>query len=544
MVRPVRAVSLVAWRARLTARWNLVAIAAIAIVATLAYVQPVFDTGWYYDDWSNAAAFHDAPSQSPAGLFTECRAFDPADRPGACLYHAGAYWVIGSHIKGYHLLSILLLAASAALLYLLLARCRMPRGLALLVALLFVLFPGSDATRLWPTAVVGQYALVLYLAAVLLGIRALQREGRSATLLHAGSILLLVLTFFTYENLVAVVALGGIFYWRAIGNLERPVILRAAVDLALAVSFVGYRFLLAPVDASSGFVVERSVGETLDRAVTIAEGAWVSWHTLFVPTTFVLVALLAGAAFAAWSFSQRRATRRGILRWMAVAGAAALVALAAVSAYVPAADLYVPQVGSLFNRLNLVAAPAYVVLFVALLGACWHALRETFGDRGAALAAGLVVLAVAVHQAAVSRDSQQAWAESWRAQGQALNGLRAAAPQIPDDASIVTFGHPIWERGFIPVFASSWDVRGAIDERTGNDPPRALPFLASVTCGARGVLLDGALLLAFRGREPVWFVNTATSEARRVRDAASCNAAATDWGPPPFWGRTISDPSL
>jgi len=104
----------------------------------------------------------------------------------------------------------------------------------------------------------------------------------------------------------------------------------------------------------------------------------------------------------------------------------------------------------------------------------------------------------------------------------------------------MSFGHPIWEREFIPVFSASWDLRGAIDEKTRLDPRLALPFLDAAACGPSGVLLSGTPYSAYRGADPLWFVNLKTGESRHIATAAECNAAVTAWGRPPFWGKTVT----
>ena len=61
--------------------------------------------------------------------------------------------LLGHTAEAYHLLSIVLLVISSSLIYVLLRQCRMGHWPALLVCVLYVVYPGSDATRLWPTSI-------------------------------------------------------------------------------------------------------------------------------------------------------------------------------------------------------------------------------------------------------------------------------------------------------------------------------------------------------------------------------------------------------
>lgn len=514
------------------------AFAFIGASAAALYLPAVFGLGFYYDDWLLQATFDDAASSSWRDLFAACRDVEPAGRPGGCVYHATVYKLLGDSPAAYHVLSIVLLAVSTFLLFLLLRRCRMPAWPALLVGLLYVVYPGSDSTRLWPTAVGAQYIIGAFFGGVLLGIAAIQAKGARKALLHAASLALFVLLAFTYEVVLALVAVSGAFYWLATRDLRRS-LLRGGADMALSAVFIAYRLFVAPVHEDSGFVEARSSGAWAHRLRVVLEGGWHSWQSLFAPWAVTGIVVLVAVVVVATVAYRDPSARRLVLAWGAVAiGGLAFAALALLP-YLPANDAYVPDPSSLFNRLNVAAAPAYCVVFVGLVMMLWHALRRLAHPALAAGAAAAMLLPTAVHQVDFAARSREAYAESWTASKKAVAGLERAAPQLPEDASVVTFGHPIWERGFIPVFAAGWDVRGAIDLRTHVDPPQAVPFVSSASCGPDSVIESGKRLIPYQGPSPLFFVNTTTAEARRIVDLAGCEKAVADWGRPPDWGRTV-----
>lgn len=528
-------------RTSLTRVQLLVAGLTIAVASLVMYLQPVFDLGFYYDDWSLQASFSDAAGSSFSDLFSACRQVDPAGRPGGCLYHAATYLLLGDTPEAYHLLSIVLLVTSTSLIYLLLRQCRLGHWPALLVCVLYIVYPGSDATRLWPTSIGAQYILSAYVGGVLLGIEGLRRRDGQAAACHAASVALFLLMVFTYEVVLPLIAISGAFYLLAVAN-RRAALQRWAFDALLAGVFIVYRLVLAPVDPASDFTTQRTFAETLDRVRAVTRGAWNSWYTLFLPGPAPVIAGLLALAVVVAAIQGGR-VRREILVWLAVAAGAAGFAVLAVLPYVPAHPLYVPDTGSLFDRLNIASAPAYCVAFVALAGATRAALGRWMGVRVATVALGVAVALIAVRQVAVERHSQDAWATSWDAQQTAIKGLERAAPKLPPNATLMSFGHPIWERGFIPVFAAGWDLRGAMDVETRVDPPQAVPFVDTATCGAQASEVSGVAFARYDdANSPLWFVNTRTSEVRRIASRAACDAAVKAWGRPPFWGVSITGP--
>ena len=513
---------------------------AITTASILLYLQPVFDLGFYYDDYPMLAALDDAPGHSWWDLYKSCRAVETAGRPGTCLYHSGVNLLLGNDPAGYHVLSIVFLALGTILLYAVLRRCGMGFWPALLACLLFVVYPGSNSTRLWPTGVGAQYILALYLGAVLLAIEALRRQGGRALALHLGSFALFALLVFTYEAVIVLIAIAVGLYLLSAPDNRRRALERGACDLMLAGTFTLYRLVIDPVAVGAGFTQSRTTGETIDRVWVVLGGAWDSWRPLFVPGTVGTVVVLVAIVICVVAMAKDRAVRRASRKWLLAGVAATVFAIASVMPYVVGNDLYVPDTASLFNRLNFAAAPAYCVLFVALCGLLWTALARWVPPAAATAVVLVLVVGVGVSQIDAGLVTQESWAASWDDQQAAVKQLRRLRPEPAADAAIMSFGHPIWESGFIPVFSASWDLRGAMDLWTRVDPSSALPFLDGATCGPAGVIFGGVPYTAYRGTFPLWFVNLKTGAARHIVSARQCDATVAAWGRPPFWGKTIT----
>jgi hypothetical protein len=518
---------------------NWVAAGIFSLLSLAIYGPAVKRTGFYYDDWALQAGFHDA-SHSLSGLWDQCRGGETAGRPGGCVYHVTTYFLLGSHPSRYHAMAVVFLAASTFALFLLLRACRLPWLPAVVTGALLITFPGSDATRLWPTAVGAMLILALYIVGVLIGIRALKMPwGRGAAALHVLSLLLFAALVFTYEIVIPLIAVDVIFYLLATRE-RRPALIRGAVDFVFAVVITLVRLTVDKVPSSSGFVQHRTLSQDITRVKTLVKDAWTVWHQLFLSGSGAVVVLIVGALIVAGVALARRDSRRPIATWIAVGVLGAFFVGAAISAYTTANDLYVPSVGGTFNRINIAAAPAYCLVFVALLGALFEALRRIIRVPAALAVLAVLVALVSVHQLRINFDSQDAWAAAWQEEGQALHGARAVLPQMPTNASIVSFGHPLWERGFVPVFSASWDLRGAIDLETDHDPPAAVPFLTGVGCGPTAVLFGGAPYMQYKNpSSPVWFMNVLSEKAVHVTSQKTCQQTVAAFGPQPFWGKTV-----
>jgi hypothetical protein len=501
------------------------------------YLPYALKAGWYYDDWRLASNFKGAGS-SFSSQFHECTSTIPAGRAVSCLYLTTEYHLFTDHRSLYALLSLVFLLLMAWLTYLILCRCRLAWPWAALAAALLIVFPSNDSTRLWEAASYGQYVIVLDLVGVMLALRALGMEaGRKRLALHGVSLALMLLAIFTYEIALPLVALNGFVYWAAYRN--RDAIRRGLVDFGVAVVFIFYRLVLDPPGKSEGFVEHRTISGNISRAWNLMEGAWETWHATFAPTgvaTAAIVALLIVALVLAIVDLE---LRRRLRFWAALLAASLVVAVAATLVFQTANDLYRPETGSLFNRVVLPASIPYICVFVALLGIAFELIRRYTSRTWAGVA--LVVLVVAVsgwHQLRLSSTHKEHWERAWSEQQAALPGFEEAVRGLPEHSLIVGFGAPTWVPEFIPVFASPWDLKGALRYQTALRPHRAssMNSMAPEPCRAEGVVPEGAGTLPYEEPgEPLYFIDAKTGTAIRVRSEAQCDAVIEKWGLPPFW---------
>jgi hypothetical protein len=511
----------------------------LTALALAVYLPYAVKAGWYYDDWSVYAELRDRHGNWFQDMHT-CTQTIPAGRSLTCLYHVTEYSLFGSHRWLYHLLAIAFLVVLAVLLVRILLYCRVPLLWAALAGALLIVFPASDATRLWPVGAIGQYVLALQLLGVLLALNALGRPpGTRRTLLHIAAGLLFVVAMATYEVVVPLVALSGLFYVAAYRN--RPAVIRGLVDLGLAIAFTIWRLAINPAAPDSGFVVHRNLHGDIDRVRALLHGAWRSWHFTYLPgkLAILIVPLLLAAVIAGLL---DRSLGRRLLPWGALLVGSTIVAAASALVFFTANDIYLLNVGGLFNRLNLPGSIAYVMAFIALLGIGYELVRRYVPFRWAApLAVVVVAGGVAWHQLGISTDHKRAFEVSWQEQKKALAGYAMAVRGLPRSSRIIGFDTPLWERGYIPVFSASWDLRGAVDYTTRVNPPLAMPFVPGTGCGTDGVT-EGATTFApyAVAGQPLYFVSPNRRLAVRVSTPQQCARTVARFGYPPFWGRTVT----
>lgn len=509
----------------------------LALVLAL-YLPYATEAGWFSDDWAVYAEQQESQGSYADGM-SACMQSIPGGRKLACIYSVSEWALFGDRRWGYHLVSIAFLVAIAFLAYAVARRAGLGRSWSAAISGAVIVFPGADSTRLWPVASIGQYAVTLQMTSLLLAMIALAHRwsGRTAAL-HGASLLLALLAMATYEIAVPLVALQGAVYVAAFRN--RRAFKRWLVDIGLVLTFVTYRLAIAPA-SDPNFVVERSGREMVTRLRVLVEGAWDTWRYLYAPGRgLALLAALLLAAAAATVLSPTLRSR--LVRWWLLLGAAIVAAAVCSTVFLTANDLYVPQYFGTFNRLNLPGTIPYAVAFVAVLGILHELIRRwSPSPLVAPIAVAVVALAVSAHQLAVRADHQEAWLESWSAQSDAVPGTRTALEAVPPSPRLLGFDTPQWERGWVPVFAQSWDFRGMVEYETPVDPKYASPFVENMSCGDRGVDQDGALVAPYDNRKhPVYFVSPARGIAVHVASRRQCEARLDAWGPAPYWGRTVT----
>ena len=215
----------------------------LALVAVAVFGSHVAAAGFLQDDWDLQSQSRFAPQDGLWGAYEQAASMRFFDyRPVVSLVFATTHELLGTNVSAH----LALAAAIGVLVSVLLHRLLRELGVGALpaaaLALLSLLYPFSDTTRLWAAGGVNNLGVVLYLLGTLLALRGLRAGGgRAAVMLHSGALLLYVLSVLTYQVAAPLALLSGLVYalrapWRSV--LPRWALDVVAVAAATAVVVV------------------------------------------------------------------------------------------------------------------------------------------------------------------------------------------------------------------------------------------------------------------------------------------------------------------
>jgi hypothetical protein len=182
-------------------------------------------------------------------------------------------------------------------------------------------------------------------------------------------------------------------------------------------------------------------------------------------------------------------------RWLVIAGAGVVLAIAAWSVYVPASDHYGPSALGTVNRINAGAAIGVSVLIysclVLLAGMIATTLRLPGRAAAGAVAAGALALG-AVYLNRTASDAR-AWDTAAADQRQLLANLHAALPRPGPGAVVYAFNVTESVGPGVPVLNTTLDLTSAMRLSFSSRGLVGVPLgeAAKLACGPAGPLADG-----------------------------------------------------
>lgn len=513
----------------------LTAAALLALLAAIAYLPETTESGFTFDDWSNAA------NSLQAGGFidgVERYADITMYRPGLVVYVPALFQVLGDHM-GWHLAwAAAIGVAVSAFLFGIVRTLGLPRPHAFLLAALVLIFPWFDSTRMWSTASQVTLGIAIAFAGFYVALVALRRRSWP---LHLVALLLYVVSILTYEIALVLIAGAGIVYVAAVG--WRAARLRWAADLAVVAG--GALWVVSQSPRTHGGLSDHL--EHL-KDIVIAGGTMLGRSGLPLgpqQTTLVLLLLaaIAIAGGAVWWRDRSRDPddRSPMLPWLLLGVAGIAVAAAGWVMFVPADPYYTPTTFGVTNRVNGLAGVGLVMIVYAACGVV-GVLAGLLGPRGSARIATIVTVSLAVgvgvmYKAVIERHSD-IWITAFRAQEAGLDQIRAQLPVPATGTTIFVAGYPANQTLGVPIFSSSWDLDGAVKLEYGSPDISAYPVLLDtrIVCGRDGVRLVGGTYAGAAvpfGRAAL--LNLATGLTSVPRNVRACRRSAPEMVPGPLY---------
>jgi hypothetical protein len=493
--------------------------AALAALALLVYGPHIWHGGFYWDDWQLAARVR-WPPPGQGVVNPEVLAY----RPLLALLLPVPAQVLGLHPWAHITLALVLGLASATALFALARRVGLDRLTAGIAAALMLVFPWADSMNIWPTAGLNWLGVLLFELGALVAIAGLRApiRARRFTLALASAALYLA-AILTYEIAAVAILLAVGLYARTAG--WRPALRRWPLDVLVVLGGAGFvRANTARSVQTLGGMWEhaKTIG---DQALTLLARALEPWGSPPRGIVLGVAALIVGAGLVAWRRGDAVAGRR-----LAVVAAGIVAVLAAYATLVPADAHYEPLGPGIENRTNLLAAPAYALLVAGTLALAAH-LAAGAARRPRAAPAVLALLAVVAGAgyAVKTRGDANDWDRASSEQHRVLDAVKAAVPDPPPRAVIYTAGAPVVIAPGVPVFAVSWDLKGAVRLLYDRFEVRGYPIRAGVhfECAADQLTLSRHGL-ADPGRSSYGLailVDVPTATATRIDSRAACRRA-------------------
>ncbi len=501
----------------------------LVLVGVLAYGSYVAHGGFYVDDWSDLAGYHFAHAPRYWSDVSELHAV-LGGRPLLALLLPVPNALFGVRPEPYLALALGLGIVTSWCFYLLLRTLSMAPLHAAAIAVLALLFPWSDATRLWSTASVTTLSVCFFCLGLVVALHGLKRRGRAAIAMHTGADVLYLLSVLTYEATGAAALLAGLLY---LGRAPAASVARRwLADAVVVLGALSYSLSMT--------VTARHVGSLSERIGDIAQFTRQSALLLvsaIVPrgsssTPIQALVLFAVTVIVGFGVARLRRGADGALRewlwWVAVAG----VAVGAAYFMFLGSHLH-PLDPGIDTRTNVFAGLAYSVLAYAIIATASHLVFRS--SQVAATTTLSAAVLIAVGYGVRVRDDEAAWRQASALQYQVLTAIDRDLPPLPRASTLLTFDHPAQAAPEVPVFYKSYDLRGAL-ELHANDPTlRAYPVSEgiAVRCEPGSLTVAGPQNYGtYRiGYGRVFFLDVAAGEGRRISSSVACTEALSRFQP-------------
>jgi hypothetical protein len=524
-----------------------IAWAALLVLGALVFGSHIRHGQLSFDDWANTAETLYPPAGPGFGHVLSYFWALTGYRPVLVLYVPLSLLVLGAHATLQIAWASFLAVLIAWLLYGILRTLTLPPIHALMIAVLTIVFPWYDSTRLWASASQASVAIVLYCVGLWLALDGLEKQSMRR---HAFAALAYLLSVLCYEVGIPLILAGGLLYWWRFGwRAARWRWLADVIAVVAGALWVGTHEKHQAYGLSGDLTHAREIfnagGVLIGRSV-YALG--VTAHTT-VPLVALLLVLLTGAAV--YLIDRRGAALDGVEsqvgRWLAVMVGGLIVTVLGWVMYAPANVYYTPSVYGIVNRTNALAGFGIVVL---LYGACGVvgsigvriARMAGMPSRRQALATAALTVALSavlgLTYARVFERHSRIWNAAGVLEQRERHLIEARYPHPAAGTVIFAAGFPQSYTLGVPIFDANYDLNGAMQLAYHSSKIAAYPILTgqALGCAPTGVSLVGggaAPTVAPYGKARLF--NGATGVSQTPESAAACHADAPGFAPGPLY---------
>ena len=505
----------------------LLAVFGLGLLGAAAFGSHIGDGGFSNDDWTFLRDYRFAD-----GAVDQIGAIDDLTwRVGETVLYSLEFVLLGDDPAGHLAVTLATAVAMSTALFVLLVTLGVARWHAIAIAALVLIYPYSDATRLWARIASPNVAIALFLMGAVLSLRAFDAAGRRATALHCGGVALYAAGMATYEVVAAPMA-ATLFLYR-LRVPWRPSLRRWAVDVAAVL-------LVYVLVSSNSFYDPVPLTDLPDRVGDFAREGSRIFATSAVPfgaPTRLMVGVVA-AAIAAVGVALARKGDEPLRRWLVVAAAGAVVIAVGYGSFLLAEDLTGPLAPGQANRVNVFAGMGHVLLVYSLAVVASLLLARLAGGRQVVArgATGAVALVLATGYINRIQDDKAVWAQAQELQRDMVTAISATVDRPPAGSVLYAFEARFYAAPGVPAFASLYDLSAALHLQWDTQEVRAYPMHSGtrLACGRESVtahnLNDRYGRPQLGGYGKTWFVSVEGRRARRIDSRAECRSAARRFG--------------
>lgn len=521
----------------------LLGILGLIAIAAFSYTWYIQHGGIWDDDWKiTSALISNRPDGGYWSGISELWGV-LSWRPVLVAYNGLIVAPLGWHLTLQFTWSVAVSVVFVALLFQLLRTRGIASVHAFAIAALVLVASFGDSGVLWISGATIRFAAALYLAGLLVALRALQTDDpRRARRLHAVAVVLYVTSILSYEVTAGLILAGILVYLTAAPR--RRALRQWAVDVVATALALVWSAAMTPRPT-------RSLADDWDHAKVIAQQVWdryggvaaPSWFPEHLASVLTVVAGLAGLGYVILIAQGRIGGGPGaeaVRRWTIVLGIGLVYVAAAYVVFVPGESYYVPNGIGISNRFNSIAvAPLILVAYasVMVLVSLATAFRPRWAPVATAVALAYAVGMFTVQHHALKAD-QRAWVADYDVSKNALATVRQLVPHPARGTYVVMLGVPAMSATGNPVFYASWDFTSALRKQYGDPTLSGFNAANGTSCTEDGLNVVGGEPLPYGAGDNVTvgdgtgrygstvLVDVAHRRAYPLGDYLSCQRAA------------------
>lgn len=451
----------------------------LSLIMCLSVILYINKIGFYSDDWAYFAILEAAEDKSLLGNFNNLIGSpNIRSRPVQAFLQGFIYWLFGLQPLGHHVFNTGMLLVSVWLLYFILCELRQGRVLAVVIPLMFSLFPHYSTDRFWHSAFMVNLSMLLYLLSLYADLRLLTTNGLKIWLWKMLSVICLAGSALSYEIFIPLFFINPLLVWYASWQISKNSIVTESLNkkwhylylFNLIAMILVISFKLATATRMGtlslgkhlywfSYVLIKAAKISFSKFGVKLPGTIITSLSPYADSAIIILSIAVGLVIFFYinmiiKGSDERKTR---LFYVCLSIIGLFLFAAGFGIFLTNTNAIITPAG-INNRIVLASIIGVAITFVGGIG--WisnlfssdHLYRYTFS---------LLIAMVGAGSFFVTNIIATFWIDSYSIQKRIVADIREQFPQLPSKSTLILDGVCPYA-GPAVVFESSWDLAGAI----------------------------------------------------------------------------------